>query len=93
MFDGISADIFLYGHTHSFCINNKENEWYINPGSLGCPMNSNIANAVILNINNERVDIQRLNIKYNVEKTIEEIKRIKFPMYSEILKIFYGNKI
>lgn len=93
MFDGISADIFLYGHTHSFCINNKENDWYINPGSLGCPMNSNIANAVILNINNERVDIQRLNIKYNVEKTIEEIKRIKFPMYSEILKIFYGNKI
>ena len=93
MFKNIDADIFLYGHTHSFCVNNNENKWYINPGSLGCPMNNNIANAVILNINNERVNIQCLNIKYNVEETIEEIKRIKFPMYREILKIFYGNKI
>ena len=90
MFDGIDADIFLYGHTHTVSVNNKDDKWYINSGSLGCPMNSNIANAGILNINNEEIDFQSLNIEYDVEKTIEEINRIKFPMYNEILKIFYG---
>lgn len=91
MFNGIDADIFLYGHTHTAIVNNKEDKWYINIGSLGCPMNSNIANAGILNINSEEIDFQCLNIKYDVEKTIEKIKKIKFPMYKEILKIFYGS--
>lgn len=89
MFDGIDADIFLYGHTHTISINNKENMWYINPGTVGCPMNSNIAHAGVLEINDEKVTFQCLNIEYDVEKVIEEIKRLRFPMYEKILKIFY----
>lgn len=91
LFNGIDADIFLYGHTHTAIVNNKDDKWYINSGTLGCPMDSNTANAGILNINGNKIDFQYLNIEYNVEKTIEEIKRIKFPMYKEILKIFYGS--
>ncbi len=89
MFEGINADIFLYGHTHTTSVNKKADKWYINPGSLGCPMDSNIAHAGILSINTGKVDFKCLNIKYDVEKTINEINRIKFPMYNKILKIFY----
>ena len=43
----------------------------------------------ILSINNGKVDFQCLSIEYDIKKTIEEINKIKFPMYKKILKIFY----
>ena len=92
MFSGIDADIFIYGHTHTTSINNKNNKWYINPGSLGCPVKSNIANAGILEINKNEVYYEQLKIEYNVNEVIQEIERLKFPFYKGILKIFYGKE-
>ena len=92
MFSGIDADIFIYGHTHTTSINNKNNKWYINLGSLGCPVKSNIANAGILEINKNEVYYKQLKIEYNVNEVIQEIERLKFPFYKGILKIFYGKE-
>ena len=92
MFSGINADIFIYGHTHTISINNKNNKWYINSGSLGCPAKSNIANAGILEINKNEVYYKQLKIEYNVNEVIQEIERLKFPFYKGILKIFYGKE-
>lgn len=92
MFSGINADIFIYGHTHTTSINDKNNKWYINPGSLGCPVKSNIANAGILEINKNEVYYEQLKIEYNVNEVIQEIERLKFPFYKGILKIFYGKE-
>ena len=90
MFSDINADIFLYGHTHTTSINNSNNKWYINTGALGCPGKSNIARAGILEINNDEIIYEQLNIEYDVNKAIEQIERLKFPFYKNILKIFYG---
>ena len=92
MFSGINADIFIYGHTHTISTNNKNNKWYINPGSLGCPVKSNIANAGILEINKNEICYKQLKIEYNVNEVIQEIERLKFPFYKGILKIFYGKE-
>lgn len=92
MFSGIDAEIFIYGHTHTTSINNKNNKWYINSGSLGCPAKSNIANAGILEINKNEVCYKQLKIEYNVNEVIQEIERLKFPFYKGILKIFYGKE-
>ena len=92
MFSGIDADIFIYGHTHTTSINNKNNKWYINSGSLGCPVKSNIANAGILGINKNEIHYEQLKIEYNVNEVIQEIERLKFPFYKGILKIFYGKE-
>ena len=92
MFSRIDADIFIYGHTHTISINNKNNKWYINSGSLGCPLKSNIANAGILEINKNEIFYEQLKIEYNVNEVIQEIERLKFPFYKGILKIFYGNE-
>ena len=92
MFSGIDADIFIYGHTHTTSINNKNNKWYINPGSLGCPVKSNIANAGILEIDKNEVYYEQLKVEYNVNEVIQEIERLKFPFYKGILKIFYGKE-
>ena len=90
LFNEYNNDIFLFGHTHSCCINEIDNKLYINTGSLGCPSNSNIARAGLLEINNGKVNLKNIEVEYNVREIIEEIYRLKFPFYKEILKIFYG---
>ena len=89
MFKENDADIFLYGHTHTFSVNNIDNKWYINTGSLGCPMDSNMARAGLLEINDREIKFNRINVEYNVKEVIDEINNLKFPLYEEILKIFY----
>ena len=90
MFQKIDADIFLYGHTHTISVNNGDNKWYINSGSLGCPKKSNIANAGILDINEKEIYYKQLEIEYDVSRVIYEIEKLKFPFYKKILKIFYA---
>ena len=90
MFQKIDADIFLYGHTHTYSINNKGDKWFINVGALGCPMNKDIAKAGILEINNGKIKFNTTKVKYNVEEIIKEINDLKFPFYEKILQIFYG---
>lgn len=92
MFSEIDADIYIYGHTHTTSINSKNNKWYINSGSLGCPIKSNIANAGILEINKNEIHYKHLKIEYNVNEVIKEIERLKFPFYKGILEIFYGKE-
>ena len=92
MFSEIDADIYIYGHTHTTSINNKNNKWYINSGSLGCPIKSNIAHAGILEINKNEICYKQLKIEYNVNEVIKEIERLRFPFYKGILKIFYGKE-
>lgn len=92
LFKEIKADIFLYGHVHMSSVYNVENKWYINPGSLGCPKGKNIAQAGILEINNGKIKYKSIDVKYNVNEIIEEIKQLKFPFYKKILEIFYGYK-
>lgn len=90
MFKEVDADIFLYGHTHTSSVNNENDKWYINVGSLGCPLESDIAKAGILEIENEKVEFNIVNVQYNVKEIIEEINKLKFPFYKKILQIFYG---
>lgn len=74
MFKKINADVFLYGHTHTYSVNCKEDRWYINTGTLGCPMNSNIAKAGILEIVNGKIKFNAISVQYNVEEIVRAIK-------------------
>lgn len=55
-------------------------------------MQSNIANAGVLDIKDDKINFEQLAIPYNVDKVIKEIKKLKFPFYEGILKIFYGDR-
>lgn len=56
-------------------------------------MNTNKANAGVLTINGEKVHFEKLDITYDVDEVINEIKKMKFPFYKGILKIFYGSTL
>ena len=91
LFDDVQADIYLYGHTHVANFNKINQKIYINPGSLGCPENSNIANAGMITINENKAHYNRLKIEYDVKKTICEIKKTRYPLYKKILFLFFGS--
>lgn len=92
MFSEANFDIYVYGHTHVASINNRDSKWFINVGALGCPLQSNMANAGVLDIKDDKINFKQLVIPYNINKVIKEIKKLKFPFYEEILKIFYGDR-
>lgn len=85
-------DIIIYGHDHARMICQIQNKWFINAGSLGCPsLDQDVARAAILEITeNDEIMINALDIKYNVDKVIEKIDRLKYPTYEEVKKIFFG---
>ena len=90
MFSGVDSDIYLYGHTHETIYNKDTNKFYINPGALGCPGKTNHALYGILDVNNEKIEYKQLSVNYDVQEVIENIKKIAFPAYKNVLKIFYG---
>ncbi|GKU30561.1 metallophosphoesterase family protein [Clostridium folliculivorans] len=91
MFQNVEADIIVYGHNHAPSINHESNKWYLNTGSLGCPSdNINIARAGILVVNEDSIKYEELNVPYDVKKVIEDIQKIRYPDFKNILKYFYG---
>lgn len=92
MFKEHNSDIFLYGHTHKSCVIQINEKCYINTGSLGCPYESNVAKADLLEIVDGKIKFKSIEVEYDVEKVKNEIKEIKVPFYDKILEIFYGQR-
>ena len=90
MFSGISTDIVLYGHDHcrNIC---KGDKLYINVGSLGCPaQDKNIARAGIVKIEKGNVEVEPMDVEYDVDSVIKVIDEINYPEADNIKKYFYG---
>ena len=43
-----------------------------------------------ININKKEIEYKQLYVKYNVQEVIDYIKKIKFPGYKDVLRLFYG---
>ena len=90
LYDDVNADIYLYGHTHKQNIVNKDNKYYINPGSVGCPKNTDAACSVIIDIDETgSVEVKELNVAYDIDKTIDSIRNLKYPLCEMMIKVFY----
>ena len=90
MFADVRSDIILYGHNHcrNIC---KGDKLYINVGSLGCPaQDKNLARGGILKIEKGHVEIQPIDIEYDINEVINLIDEINYPDADNIKKYFYG---
>ena len=91
MFAGETADVILYGHDHSPCIQRTDDSLYINPGSLGCPArDGNIARGGILAIENGHAAFTPLRIKYDAASVVADIDRYAYPSHAEVKQFFFG---
>lgn len=88
---GIKGDIILTGHDHNKTIRKIGNRWYINVGSLGCPgEDGNITRAGVLTIENDTVEIESVELPYDVDVVIKKIDELSYPEAENIKKFFYG---
>ena len=90
-FDEKDGDIYLFGHTHVKAYYEDNGKFYINPGSLGCPVGTNSACAGILTIENNQISYEQLDVSYDIEKVINDIKKLNYPLNWFMIKIFYKN--
>ena len=90
MFANVKSNIILYGHNHfrNIC---KGDKLYINVVSLGCPaQDKNLARAGVLKIEKGNVEIEPIDIEYNVNGVINLIDEIDYPDAKNIKRFFYG---
>lgn len=90
MFANVRSDIILYGHDHvrNIC---KCDKFYINVGSLGCPIpDKNLARAGIVKIEKGNIEIQPMDVEYDVGAIINLMDEINYPAVDTIKKYFYG---
>lgn len=90
MFASVRSDIIIYGHDHcrNIC---KGDKLYINVGSLGCPSHDiNIARAGIVKLENGNIEVETIDVEYDVKSVIDVIDKIKYPEAENIKRFFYG---
>ena len=90
MFGDVRSDIILYGHDHrrNIC---KGDKIYVNVGSLGCPsQDKNVARAGVVKIEKGNVEIEPIDVEYDVNEVIKVIDEINYPEADNIKKYFYG---
>ena len=83
------ADVYLFGHTHQKYYLEMDSRYYINPGSLGCPINEKGASAGILEIHNNKIEYRQIEIEYDIEKVINEIRQLNYPICNFMINKFY----
>ena len=89
LFNNQNIDIFLFGHTHKEYYFKNDKKIVINPGSLGCPKNTNAALAGILDISNNDIIYEELRVTYNIDEAVESIKKLNYPLSRFMIKTFY----
>lgn len=92
MFPETEHDIVIYGHDHGRTICHSQNRWFINSGSLGCPAwDQNIARAAILDIpENGQVSVRSIEVRYDADKVLRDIRRLAYPDSDAIQHYFFG---
>lgn len=89
LFENKQADIYLFGHTHKKYFINKDGRYYINPGSLGCPIDTQCANAGILEIVNGDIRYEQININYDINRVIKDIENLNYPLNRYTINKFF----
>ena len=90
MFEDVRSDIILYGHNHrrNIC---KGDKLYINVGSLGCPsQDKNVARAGVVKIEKGNVEVEPIDVEYDLNDVIMVIDAKNYPAADDIKKFFYG---
>jgi putative phosphoesterase len=73
-----NADIVLVGHSHRAFFRDVEGVLFVNPGSVGLPVDGDPrASYAILDAGNQKVTLRR--VEYDVEGAVEAVRRMGLP--------------
>lgn len=86
------SDIIVMGHTHKFMNRKIENQWFINPGSVGMPIQKDLrASYALLDISHDKIDVTERKIPYDISQVIKKTKETDLSgTLKKMLRLEYG---
>lgn len=86
------ADIIIMGHTHQFMNRKVGKHWFINPGSVGLPINKDLrASYALLKISKDKITVTERKIEYDVSKVIKRMQKANLSgSLVKMIKFEYG---
>ncbi len=86
------AAIILMGHTHRFMNRKVGNQWFINPGSTGMPVQKDLrASYALLDISQDKINVTERKIPYDISQVIQELERADLSgTLQKMIKREYG---
>lgn len=85
----LNSDITFIGHEHKSFEVDINNKKLIDVGSSGCTKDENTFYTII-SFQNENIDIERVNLKYDRKQFEKDFSNIIYPDKDIIGKIFFG---
>ena len=70
------SDIIVMGHTHQFMNRKVGDQLFINPGSVGLPVENDLrASYALLEISQDEIKVSERKIQYDISKIIKGLKK------------------
>jgi predicted phosphodiesterase len=83
------VDYVLIGHTHlPLYVTNWSKKNILNPGVFGCG-GDGIVKFIIMEVEDETININFKQLKYNKQKVIEDFRKNAVPYGEKFIEIFY----
>ncbi len=89
IFDKETANYIFYGHNHNEEYRELNGKKYYGIGSSGCTTKNKTYFYSIF-INERRVSVKRIKVRYNRKKFLRRLNSINYPDKKNIEKIFFG---
>jgi putative phosphoesterase len=86
------ADVILMGHTHRFMNRKVGNKWFINPGSVGLPVMSDLrASYALLEVSKDKIEVTEKKIQYDVSKVVDGLQGANLSgTLRKMIRLEYG---
>jgi exopolyphosphatase/guanosine-5'-triphosphate,3'-diphosphate pyrophosphatase len=86
------ADIIVMGHTHLFMDRKVANRRFVNPGSVGLPVKSDLrASYALLEIEKDKVRVTERKVQYDVTAVIRALQQANLSeQLIKMVKLEYG---
>jgi putative phosphoesterase len=86
------ADIIVMGHTHQFMNRKIGHQWFINPGSVGLPVQNDLrASYALLDISKDKIKVIERKVTYDISKVIKSLQEANLSdTLIKMIKLEYG---
>ncbi len=91
MFKDCEETFITFGHHHPVHYFHTLDNWWLNPGSLGCHVKAE-ARYALIHITNEGIIVNVHAVPYDRGKWLAQYEKKKVPDRDYILKVFHGQK-
>jgi len=83
-----SYDCCIFGHTHVPCVQKVRNTLFVNPGSVGDPLDGDVrASYAVIDIAGGTMNARIRRVAYDIDATFQKIRGLSVPWSEKIIEV------